>query len=191
MCMRNMINSFAICGGRLGMMSNLNHTHRSTGESLLRHAAFLIIAAALAGCSGMPLRPDPPIISLAGLSPIEIGLFEQRYLVRLRIQNPNSYALPIARVSYKIEINDREFAHGVSRKGVTIPRQGEGVLELEVVSNLQALLAQLNSLMGAESPGLSYRLSGDISLVNRAFKIPFEREDTVYLGGEPGDGDSE
>ena len=101
-------------------------------------------------------------------------LLEQRYALQLRIINPNDADMPINGLSYTIEINQREFAYGVSRQAVTIPAYGEAVLEVEVVSSLLGMLRQLQSLQEDKPAVLDYRLSGKLGLANSPVRLPFE-----------------
>ena len=76
---------------------------------------------ALGGCASIPThKPIPPEVNLVGLRVVELGLFEQRYELQLRVQNPNSFVLPISGMSYSPELNGEEFARGVSRGKVSL-----------------------------------------------------------------------
>jgi LEA14-like dessication related protein len=131
-------------------------------------------AALLAGCAGLGAYREPPRVSLVSIEPLDMTLLEQRYALDLRIMNPNAAEIPINGLSYTIEINQREFAYGVSRQTVTIPAYGEAVLEVEVVSNLLDVLRQLQSLQEDKPAALDYRLFGKLSLANSSFRLPFD-----------------
>ena len=147
---------------------------------LTKKAALILLLAFLTGCGVLLQRPETPRVSLVGLQPISFGLFEQRYRLKLRIQNPNPYALPIAGMDYTLEINDRDFASGVAHKPVTIPEYGEEVLEVDVSSNLLELLDQAKKFRPRGSP-LNYRLSGHLALADRAFKLPFRYKGEIAM----------
>lgn len=68
----------------------------------------------LNACATLMQQFDPPYGNLAGLELKELGLLEQRYLLKLRVQNPNSVPLPIAGMNYDLAINNKKFARGVS-----------------------------------------------------------------------------
>jgi len=137
-------------------------------------ALTLLMMLWLAGCAGLGGYREAPRVSLVSIEPLEMGLLEQRYRLALRILNPNSTDLPVAGLSYSLELNDREFAYGVSRQAVTIPALGEAVLEVDVVSGLLDVLQQVQALGKDQSTTIDYRLSGRISLANRALRLPFE-----------------
>ena len=141
----------------------------------LRLAIFpLIMILALTGCAYLGQKPEPPMVRLAGIQMSEMNLFEQRYQLRLRVQNPNDFALPIDGLHCTLYINEREFATGVSDERVMIPRYSEGVITVDVVSDLRRVFEQLRDA-GKAKPGLvSYRLSGKVALTGHGAKLPFE-----------------
>jgi LEA14-like dessication related protein len=103
-----------------------------------------------------------------------VGVLEQRYALQLRILNPNDEALPVAGMQYTLQINDREFAYGVSRQPVSIPPYGEALLDVDVVSNLLGMLQQLQEMNAETHESLKYRLTGSIRLDNSHRKLPFD-----------------
>ncbi|MBC7946147.1 MAG: LEA type 2 family protein [Burkholderiales bacterium] len=132
----------------------------------------------LVACSGLPLNTEPPRLSIAGLSLTDANLFEQRFKLELRVQNPNDFALPIHALNYVIEINDQPFATGVSNRSVTVPGYGSDVVEVEAISNLGGLLRQVKSALKGE---LRYRLRGDAIVGENKWKVPFEQHGEVDL----------
>jgi LEA14-like dessication related protein len=147
-------------------------------------SVFILVFSHLVGCAGLTERPDPPRISIAGLEVIEIGLFEQRYLLKLRLQNPNDFDIKISGMDYEVFVNDSPFAHGVSRNAVNLPSFGEDVFDVEVVSSLTSLFNQLRTLEQGQDRPLNYRITGGIKVNNWPRKIPFEfkGETTAFSG---------
>lgn len=139
--------------------------------------SMLIITCAavlLTACAGLGAYREAPRVSLLSIEPLDMTLLEQRYALELRIMNPNTADIPLAGLDYTIEINQREFAYGVSRQQVTIPAFGEAVLQVEVVSSLLSVLSQLHSLQEDKQEALQYRLSGKLSLANSSLRLPFD-----------------
>ncbi len=136
----------------------------------------------LAGCSGLPTREAPPRVNLVDLQPLEMTLFEQRYRLTLRIQNPDRQPLRIDGLSFEVELNDRPFAHGVSNTPVEVPGFGEAVTQVEVVSTLFGLVDQIRGLEQRRGRPLSYRISGRIGVAGSMLSIPFEQKGS--LGGD-------
>ena len=136
---------------------------------------WLLVAALLAtGCAGLPGRPRPPAVTLADLQILEAVLFEQRYRLRLRIQNPNADPLRVQAMDYELELNGRDFGRGVSSRPFTVPAFGETVVEVDLVSNISRVLDQVWNLGGGRTQRLSYSLAGDLRVADALFgKVPF------------------
>ena len=128
----------------------------------------------LGACATLSPYKESPRVSLVSIQPQELRVLEQRFVLQLRILNPNDVAIPINGLSYAIEINDREFAYGVSRQAVEIPAFGEALLDVEVVSNLLNVVTQLQAMQGETRNRLVYRLTGKISLADSPVSLPFD-----------------
>ena len=128
----------------------------------------------LGACATLSPYKELPRVSLVSIQPQQMGVLEQRFGLQLRILNPNDMAIPVAGLSYVVEINNREFAYGASRQAVDIPAFGEALLDVEVVSNLLNVVQQLQALNAETGSSLRYRLSGKIGLSNSGASLPFD-----------------
>lgn len=144
------------------------------GRVSFQAVALSVVLLGLTACASLGARLEPPRVSLANLQLVEFGVFEQRYRLDLRIQNPNDAELPIAGMDFRLYLNDEEFAHGLSNQRVTVPAFGEQLVEVQVTSGLTGILGQLQRLGQGELKTFSYRLSGNVKLLHRALKYPFE-----------------
>lgn len=149
-------------------------------------AGALVLALIVSGCASVYRYADPPRVTLAGIRILGVTLFEQRYGLDLRVQNPNSIDLPIEGMSYTLAVNGSEFAHGVNNQKTAIPAFGEEILHVIVVANLLSTLEQLRQWEQWPPRKLDYELSGKIKLANMAVSLPFEYSGEIELqGGEP------
>ena len=140
-----------------------------------RRLPLLLLAACLpAGCSTLPPNTSAPRISVAGLRIIDIDLLEQRYALRLRVQNPNDFALSVSGMDYAVELNGRDFAKGVSDRRMDVPAYSERLFEVEITSGLADLVHQLQALESGRSKGLRYRIHGHVRLEGIGSRVPFE-----------------
>jgi len=141
----------------------------------------ILVMSFISACSTLGTKPEAPAVTLAGLKIISADLFEQRFAMDLRLQNPNDFALPIRGMSYDLVLNGNSFASGVSAEKVDVPALGEAVVRVESVTNIFSLYRQLQQLGESSEQGVEYQLKGDISLVNRALKLPFNKQGEISL----------
>ena len=145
----------------------------------------ILLTALLLGCASLGQRREPPIVTLAGLQMGEMTLFEQRYRLQLRVQNPNDVELPISGLQCTLVINDREFATGVSDASVTVPRFGEALLSIDVISDLRRVVAQLRDRERQSLNSITYHLSGKFTLEGSPFPVPFDYHGEFELQAAP------
>jgi LEA14-like dessication related protein len=132
-----------------------------------------------AGCAALP-KFEAPKLSVVALKMQGGDIFSQRLQVRLRVFNPNSIALPISGIAYRIEINDAEIGNGSTAAPFTVPAMGEMEFDMQITANLAGALAKLLSRQKSEE--LAYRLVGDVSLSSGFLRrIPFDERGNVKL----------
>lgn len=146
-------------------------------QSMVRSGLLVVLAVLMTACAGMLTRPEPPRISLIGLKPVSMDLFEQRFLVSLRVRNPNPFTLPVRGMDFNMDINGKRFADGISATRVDIPALGEGRVDVEVSSSLFNTFRQLQSILN-EQTKFDYRINGHVMLRNRSLSLPFEFSDS-------------
>ncbi len=147
----------------------------------------LACACMLSACASLWVH-EPLNVTIAEFKPVEIGLLEQRYEVKVRLLNPNDSAVSFDGVAFDLEVNGKPFAKGVSDKGGTVPRFGEAVIDLQLVSGLQNILRQVNDLAKGDRTSVTYRIKGRLHLAGGIGSIPFES--TGEFAFPPGDGRS-
>jgi len=140
----------------------------------------------LASCASLGPYRDPPRVSLVNVIPMEMTLFEQRYRLTLRIQNPNDVALPVDGMDYTVEINDQKFADGVSSQQFRVPAYGEQVIDVVVTSTLLNVLQQVRDQQAGPHEKLSWKLSGGLSVPDHLGKLPFEYAGSLDLAAPTG-----
>lgn len=148
----------------------------------------LLVAVVFAGCAGISRISETPYITLSNINLLNMGIFEQRYRIMMRIQNPNDVAIPINGMSYQIVINKKEFARGVSNKSFIVPEFGEKVIEIDATSDLTSILSQFQNLMAGGIKKVSYHLSGKAKVENRICRLPFEYKGELDLHPNNKDG---
>lgn len=141
----------------------------------------------ITGCATLPATSEPPHLSIVSIEPVEVTPLEQKYHLKLRLQNPNDHALEVSGMSYVLEVNGQPLLQGVSDDSVTVPRFGESIIELSGISTLFGFVRQIQALQERKTEDMHYRLSGKLSLGNRAGSLPFSYEGTLLPFTTSGD----
>lgn len=143
-------------------------------------AGLLVLATS---CATPLVDFDEPTVELVGLRPLPAEGLEARFGLRLRVQNPNTKALPIEGLAYQVYLREKKVLSGVSSQPVTIPAYGEEIVELEAGVGMLGSLALLRDLM-AEPPdsGLPYRLETKLSLGGALRALRLNSEGVIAPG---------
>lgn len=152
--------------------------HRRRVLSLL-----LFAMGTAAGCVGLGQPPDPPRVSLADLGIVDAGLLEQRFKMKLRIQNPGSIELAVKGVDVRVEINGKPFMTGLGHDEVAVPPLGTATVEVEAFSTLTGLVRQFNAFAQGDRKTLSYRMQGVLVVGDARRRIRFEDSGEVDWPG--------
>ncbi|MBB5020198.1 LEA14-like dessication related protein [Chitinivorax tropicus] len=119
-------------------------------------------------------KPQPPQLSIAGISLVGGNLFEQQFILKLRVQNPNDFDLQLSGLHYKLELGGQEFVTGQSNQSVTVKRLGSDVLEVEAYIKLFELIKQAKAM--AVNGKVPYRLTGEALVGESGWRLPFDRK---------------
>lgn len=144
----------------------------------------MLFVLTLGGCAS--LQREAVRINVVGLEPVAGQGMEMRFLVKLRVQNPNDWPIDFDGVALDLDLNDKPFATGVSDQRGTVARFSETVLQVPVSVSAMAVLRQALGIMDSESrSNLPYTVSG--RLAGGAFGgIRFHSKGTLELPAPPG-----
>jgi LEA14-like dessication related protein len=139
-----------------------------------------LLLALSGGCASVA-NLEAPDLSVVSMKVQSADLFEQRLLVRMKVQNPNDRALPIKAINYRIEVDEAQLAQGESNTPFTVPALGEAEFDVQVRANLAGALSKFLSRKKGDDT-LEYRLVGDVSLASGFLRrIPFDERGSVKL----------
>jgi LEA14-like dessication related protein len=140
------------------------------------------LAVTLVACSSLVPRLETPRLSVVNVEMEQAGLWEQRFKVRMRVQNPNERHLPIKGLSYTLEVAGEDFARGVSDAAFSVPALGEAEFTMNVTANAAAALVRYLNRRDSASDAVDYRIFGKVSLAEGFLRsIPFEERGTLRL----------
>jgi LEA14-like dessication related protein len=134
----------------------------------------------LAGCASTA-NLQPPDLSVVSVKMQSADLFSQKLLVRMRVMNPNDRELPVKAITYRMEVDELEFANGASSAPFVVPALGEAEFDVQVNANL-ATAAMKFLGRGSGPQKVNYRLVGKVSLSSGLVRsIPFDERGSFDL----------
>jgi len=147
----------------------------------LAGALFCALVLCLTACSALRPNLALPKLSLVSIGMTSADIFNQQFVVRVNVENPNDRALPITGIDYKLFLEGDSFAEGVSSKPFTVPAQGDIDFDMIVRTNFVSSAGRLVSRLNGRDQ-VQYVVEGkvltDISMLK---KIPFQESGTVSL----------
>ena len=138
-------------------------------------ACVVILVLLVSGCASLFWMGEKPHVDIVNVTPKEMRLLEQTFLLELRIQNPTETDLDINGMAFELEINGQPFARGVSNQSLKIERLSTKIVQVEAYTGLTSILRQLSEARkGSYASGFKYRLKGSIHTGAPSFRIPFD-----------------
>ena len=119
------------------------------------------IALGLSACSLFVPKLEKPTLSVVRVQMLKSDLWHQELKVRMRVQNPNDRVLPVKGLSYELDVDGQEFAHGMSGDSFVVPALGEAEFDMSVSANMASVLIKLLNKGGNQ---IDYHITGKIAL---------------------------
>jgi LEA14-like dessication related protein len=144
----------------------------------------LVPAVLLPGCASVGLEAfDDPGIELLAIEPVAARGMEARFLVRLRIVNPNPIALDIDGLAYEVFLRESKVFSGASNQAVRVEPYSEGEAAVEVAAGMLSSLGLLRDLISnPPDAGIPYRLNAKISRKGLGGSLRVNHEGTLDPG---------
>lgn len=134
----------------------------------------LIILCLLCLTACNPLAKfQSPSVQLSNLVVLERDGFEQRFLLKLKVSNPNKMRLPIQGLLYQVRLNGFDLFSGNAANLPDINALTDTYIEIPVSVNLISASAVLATLLVNETPKINYQLNAtfDLSGVLPDFRV--------------------
>ncbi|HEY6484744.1 MAG TPA: LEA type 2 family protein [Steroidobacteraceae bacterium] len=143
------------------------------------HLVWILCAGMLCGCSLLQPNLQTPKLSIVGVQLLKSDLWHQELKVRMRVENPNDRELPVRGITYSLELDNQEFAHGESAASFVVPALGTAEFDMSMSANMAGMLMRLLSQGGSQ---IDYHLSGRIALSAGLLRsIPFDEHGSFKL----------
>jgi LEA14-like dessication related protein len=124
-------------------------------------------------------------VSLANISVQEIKGFETVFQIDLRIFNTNDINLVIKAIDCELEVNNRQFASGITNAKTEIPPYSTDTIPVTVYSSVIDVARGVFGLRNAEK--LRYKIEGRVHLASDfslPAVVPFESAGEFFLQGD-------
>lgn len=143
----------------------------------------LVLVLLIAGSSCSSLRPDleVPRLQVMAVAMKSADIFNQQFLVRINVENPNDRELPIEGLDYKLFLEGDGFAEGMLNRPFVIPANGETDFDVTVKTNFVSGIGRLLSRLNGRTQ-VNYSIEGKLLTDIRFLKkIPFSETGTVNI----------
>ena len=150
---------------------------------MLQRLLVSLLALVLAACSGLPVNAVAPKLSVADVRLRHFDLVEQRFDVRLKVENPNAFELTIEALEFELDVNGQPFAKGVSQAVTHVPASAATIVRIDAFTRSDDLVRQIKTLPpDTLKAGVPYRIRGRVKTDKSSRWLPFDHAG-VY-GGE-------
>ncbi len=153
-------------------------------KSLTALLITISLAIAVGGCATTD-DVVPPRVNLVNIVPAaSSGVFEQRFLVDLRISNLNDFDIPINGLSFEMDVNGDYFATGLSNRKVVVRRLDSAVISVETTANSFDLFRQI--LNAVRTGAVDYSIKGTAIVGHFGSEtVPFRQNGRLNLVPDP------
>src|SRR6202044_1140782 len=122
---------------------------------------------------------ERPVLTVSSVELQSGNLFQQSFLVKFQVQNPNARELPVQGLHAELDVGGQRIASGVSNRAFVVPPLGQSEFDMTITANVAAALLQL---AGRHSDSVDYEVTGAASL-NLPFlhDLPFHQTGSFSL----------
>lgn len=152
-------------------------------NTLLRLFGLLGVLAAL-GCGGCAPKFIRPNVTVSSVEMRGGNLLQQKFAVKLNIQNPNDRALPVHGLHVELNVGGEQIASGVSDHSIIVPAMGESEFDMTITANIALALLKLQDKADQHADSIDYVLTGSANLdLPFLHDLPFHQNGSFSLRG--------
>ena len=140
-------------------------------------AAICTLAAA---CAALLPQLKTPELKVVGVNFLGGDALHQQLRLKIQVTNPNARNIAVRAIDYRVALAGADFAQGTSVEPFTVPASGQSEFDLNVATNLGAVLRVIGSHLGDNE--LEYRVSGRVHLAEGLLRdLPFSGHGQLAL----------
>lgn len=137
-----------------------------------------VLALTLAGCA-LFAHWQAPTLAVVSIQLGHSDLLRQHLLVRMSVHNPNERELPVQGLSYTLDVNGEQAAHGESSASFVVPARGDAEFDMNVTANAAAVLLRVLTHNGEP---VQYWIRGKVDLSSGLLRsVPFDQKGELQL----------
>lgn len=102
---------------------------------------------------------------------VSANLLQQKFAVRLNVQNPNDRELPVRGLHTELHVGGQQIASGVSDHAFTVAAFGESEFDMTITANVALAWLVLADKVNNGAKSIDYDLTGAASI-----DLPFLRD---------------
>jgi LEA14-like dessication related protein len=118
---------------------------------------------------------ERPVLTVSSIELQSGNLFQQSFLVKFQVQNPNDRKLPVQGLHAELDVGGQRIASGVSNRAFVVPPRGQSEFDMTITANMAVALLQLAN---QRADSVDYELSGSANL-----DLPFLHEAPFHQAG--------
>lgn len=153
--------------------------------AIARLLAVLVVSVlVLTACAALSPYPERPTVSVTSfaLAPESTGL-TPRFRVGLNVVNPNRRDLPLAGMSYAVELEGTRILSGAAADLPVVPAYGSADFTVDLTPDLLGGARLVTDLMARQRDQLDYRFSARLDVGGWMPDIRVEQAGRLSLSG--------
>lgn len=142
----------------------------------------MVALVSLGACAGLGRAFEKPRIHVVGVDVQSVSLDSADLIFDFSVENPNSLALVLNGVGYRLRVNGEPFLDGRSDQRTELAARGTGRVQLPMKLRFADVMRVLQSLEGERTAGYELRADFRFSVpVVGELTVPVSQRGTVPL----------
>ena len=127
-------------------------------------SSMFLTAFLLSGCQTLRTAIQEPVVSLDSVDFVGISFTDMELLFQLKVENHNSFDIPVPEISWELFLNDNSFIKGDIRGRGNISARTASFIDVPVNLNFLEILNTFSSFRGSNSVDYRIEISARIPL---------------------------